>query len=156
LGTHGNPFIYIVEIMATVALVTHGNPWKPKTSGNPWKPMETTFMETYRNLWKPMDTFMETHGKCCIGNPWKPMDTEPMGFHEFPQLMEIHGNLWTLLWKPMAIVASGTRGNPWTPYKWVSMDCGNLWKPIDTCMETRGNLCIDGILWKPTDIYGNH
>ena len=66
LETHGNPFIYIVEIMATVALETHGNPWKPSPSGNPWKPIVTTFMETYRNLWKPMDTFMETHGNCCI------------------------------------------------------------------------------------------
>ena len=41
LETHGNPCIHIWKTMVTVALVTHGNPWKPSPSGNPWKPMET-------------------------------------------------------------------------------------------------------------------
>jgi hypothetical protein len=63
--------------------------------------------------------------------------------------MEIHGNLWTLLWKPMAIVASGTRGNPWTPYKWVSMGFHIFWKLMET------NASETHILWKPMETYGH-
>ena len=119
-----------------------------------------------------MDTSMETHGNCCIGNSWKPMDTNAMGFHGFPHLMETHGNLWTSLWIPMAIVASETRGNPWTPNTWVSMGFHILWKPMETSasethgnpylMETYGNLrtAIEtaGNIWNPyihMETYGN-
>ena len=148
LYRYGNPW----QLLHRKPVETHGH----QRHGFPW------VSTSYGNLWKPMETSMETHGNCCIGNPWKPMDTKHMGFHGFPHITETYGNLWTPLWKPMAIVASETRGNPWTPNTWVSMDCGNLWKPIDTCMETRGNLCIEwnpmetyGHLWKPMKTYGN-
>ena len=64
------------------------------------------------------------------------MDTRHMGFHGFPHIMETYGNLWTLLWKPVAIIASETRGDPWTPNTWVSTGFHILWTP----METYGNL----------------
>jgi hypothetical protein len=76
------------------------------------------------------------------------MDTNPMGFHGFPHLMETHGNLWTPIWKPMAIVASETRGNPWTPYKWVSMGFHIFWKPKET------NASETHVSWKPMETYG--
>ena len=56
--------------------------------------------------------------------------------------METYDNLWTLSWKPMAIVASETRGNPWTPNPWVSIGFHILWKH----METYGLLSCGGTL----------